>query len=226
MRPDLLVFDVNETLLDLGALRPSFAEHLGSTDPMGEWFARMLHGSLVANHVRRHRPFGRIGVEALLAVAARRGIPLDENGALEVVAGMRTLPPHPEVPGALATLRDAGFQMVTLTNGAEDAASEQLANAGIDSFFDRSFSVDAVRRFKPAPEPYLHVAAVMDADLDRMVMVAAHDWDVAGARSVGIPGAFLARPGAIWSLPDDPPALVAPDLATLAVILTGNTGPA
>ncbi|MGH8912377.1 MAG: haloacid dehalogenase type II, partial [Acidimicrobiia bacterium] len=61
MRPGIIVFDVNETLLDLAALRPRFEAALGTIEPMGEWFARMLHGSLVANHTLRYRPFGQIG---------------------------------------------------------------------------------------------------------------------------------------------------------------------
>ncbi|NIR42253.1 MAG: haloacid dehalogenase type II, partial [Actinobacteria bacterium] len=74
---------------DLRGLRPAFEAALGTAEPMGEWFARMLHGSLVANHVRAFRPFGTIGVEALGVVAARRGIRLDESAAAGVVAGMR-----------------------------------------------------------------------------------------------------------------------------------------
>lgn len=89
--------------------------------------------------------------------------------------------------------------------------------------FERRLSVASVERFKPAPEPYLHAGAVLGVDVDRILMVAAHDWDIAGARSVGMPGAYLARPGAVWGLPDPPPDLVAPDLGTLAELLVGNS---
>jgi hypothetical protein len=44
----VLVFDVNETLLDLAALRGPFARAFGDTAPMSEWFVRLLHGSLVS----------------------------------------------------------------------------------------------------------------------------------------------------------------------------------
>lgn len=129
MKPDLLLFDVNETLLDLRALAPGFIARLGTADAMGEWFARMLHGSLVANHVRRYRPFGLIGVEALLVVAQRRGIDLDPDDAVGLVEEMRRLPPHPEVPAALERLRSAGFRLATLTNGDDETAAEQLTHA-------------------------------------------------------------------------------------------------
>ncbi len=222
-RPTLLVlvFDVNETLLDLGGLQPGFTEIFGSADLLGEWFARMLHGSLVANHVGRYRPFGVIGAEALIALGLKRGIEITAEQAAGLVGGMRRMPPHPDVAPALARLQTAGFRMITLTNGSPDVAVEQIDNAGLAEFFERGLSVEQVGRFKPAPEVYLLASATMGVEVDEMLMIAAHDWDIIGARSVGMPGAFLSRPRAVWGLPDDPPDLVAPDLEVLATLLIG-----
>lgn len=219
MKPELILFDVNETLLDLSALRPRFEEVFGSAEPMGEWFARMLHGSLVANHTRRFRSFGTIGAEALVVLAKKRGVELGEEQAARVVEGMRSLPPHPDVAAALDRLAAAGYRLATLTNGSVDVVADQVTNAGIAHRFERRISVDEVGRFKPAPEVYLHAAAVLGTEVDRALLVAAHDWDVIGARSVGMPGAFLTRPGVVWGLPDPLPDLVAPDLGALAARL-------
>jgi len=211
----LLVFDVNETLLDLGALRPAFRDAIGTDAPMGEWFARMLHGSLVANHTNSYRPFDLIGVEALMVVAQKLGIDLDIDRAAAVVGGMRTLPPHEEVPGVLARLAAAGTRMVALTNSSHDAAVAQIENAGLSAYFEDVLSVDMIRRFKPAPEVYLAAAARLGVEIDEMLMVAAHDWDIIGARSVGCPGAFIARPGVVWGIPADPPDIIGRDLTVL-----------
>ncbi len=62
---------------------------------------------------------------------------------------------------------------------------------------------------------YLHATAMLGVDVDQALMVAAHDWDIVGARSVGMPGAYLARPGTVWGMPDDPPDLVGVDLAAV-----------
>ena len=59
-------------------------------------------------------------------------------------------------------------------------------------------------------------AAKLDVDLDAMVMVAAHDWDILGARSVGIAGAFIDRPGVVWGSREPLPELVGPDLGAIA----------
>lgn len=215
-RPDVIFFDVNETLLDLAGLRPRFEEVFGSADAMSEWFVRMLHGSLVANHVGNHRPFGLIGAEALMVLAQKRGIMVEPARAAEIVESMRTLPAHPDVAAALDGLVAAGFRLVALTNSSSDAVQAQLTNAGLDSRFERAISVDSVGRFKPSPDVYLHAAMQVTVDIDRAMLVAAHDWDIIGARSVGMPGAFLARPGVVWGMPDNPPAIVAADLAGAA----------
>jgi 2-haloacid dehalogenase len=216
VRPEVLVFDVNETLLDLSALRPRFEAALGTAEPLGEWFARMLHGSLVANHLGKYRSFGEIGTEALLALARTRGVTLDHAQAADVVAGMRSLPPHPDVLPAMARLREAGFRLVTLTNGSYEAVTAQVANSGIDGYLELALSVDEVRRFKPAPEVYLMAATKLDVELDAMVMVASHDWDILGARSVGIPGAFIDRSSVVWGSSEPLPDLTGPDLGVIA----------
>jgi 2-haloacid dehalogenase len=220
-RPDVIVFDVNETLLDLRGLRSRFEAVLGGSEFMGEWFARMLHGSLVANHVGVYRPFGEIGADALVALASKRGIVLSREDAAAVVAGMRSLPPHADVAPAMHRLQEAGYRLAVLTNGSSDAVADQLANAGLSQFIDQALSVDMVQRFKPAPEVYVTAAAKLGVDLDAMLMVAAHDWDIVGARSVGIPGAYVDRPSVRWGMPDARPELTGADLGAIVDQMVG-----
>jgi 2-haloacid dehalogenase len=219
--PELLAFDVNETLLSLTPLRGRLEEIFGADPPLGEWFARMLHGSLVANHLEDYRPFGVIGAEALRALASRRGMTLSEEQAVEIMAGLESLPPHPEVYNALERLFDAGLVMIALTNGSTQAANVQIEHAGLHPFLRRVVSVEEVGRFKPDPAPYRHAAAVMGVELGEMMLVAAHDWDCAGAVAAGALAAFVDRPGVVWSLPSAPPALVVTDITELADRLLG-----
>jgi 2-haloacid dehalogenase len=215
-----LAFDVNETLLSLAPIRGRLEEIFGDDPPMGEWFARMLHGSLVANDLDQYRDFSEIGTEALLGVAARHGVSLKGETAQEVVEAMRRLPPHPEVYNALERLFDAGFVMLALTNGGTATANAQIENAGLHIFVRRVISVEEVRRFKPDPRPYRHAAQLMEVDIDELMLVAAHDWDCAGAMAAGAQAAYVNRPGSVWGLPVDPPALVVEDIKGLADALT------
>ena len=90
--------------------------------------------------------------------------------------------------------RDAGFRLVTLTNSAGSAAPTPLEKAGIHDFFERHFSVEAVRRFKPHPATYRQVAEQLDVDMGRLCLVACHLWDTIGAQAAGCRGAFITRP--------------------------------
>lgn len=214
--PSLVAFDVNHTLLDLGPLRAEIQEVLGDAAVFEEWLGRLLHGSLVANHLKAYRTFEDIGVEALLAVAAGHGVSLKGEQAEGLVAGMARLPAHPEVYNALERLFDRDVVMVALTNASTAVANAQVENAGLHPFLRRVISVEEVRRFKPAPEPYHHTALAMGVPLEEMILVAAHDWDCAGAMAVGAQAAFVKRRGAVWSLPTPPPARIYEDLANLA----------
>lgn len=221
MRPELLVFDVNETLLDLSPLKIDFEDVFGKSAPLGEWFARMLHGSLVANQLDDYRAFGVIGVEALLLVAERHGVDLDEATATEVVTRLAILPAHLDVIPALERLLDAGFRTAALTNGSTKAANVQIENAGLHTFIQRVISVEEVGRFKPDPSTYRYAARAMDVDVSRSMMVSAHDWDVNGAIRSGAQGAFVGRPGSIWTLPAPVPEVTGADLREIADVLIG-----
>jgi 2-haloacid dehalogenase len=212
----LLAFDVNETLLSLAPIRERLEMIFGEDPPSGEWFARMLHGSLVANALDQYRDFSEIGVEALLAVAARHGVSLKGETAVEVVETMRRIPPHPDVYNALERLFDSGFVMIALTNGGTATANAQIENAGLHIFMRRVVSVEEVGRFKPDPRPYRHAAQLMEVDVSELILVAAHDWDCSGAIAAGAQAAYVNRPGSVWGLPIDPPSLVVGDIKELA----------
>ncbi|NND02979.1 MAG: haloacid dehalogenase type II [Acidimicrobiia bacterium] len=214
-RPSVLVFDVNETLLDLTELRSVLSEALGSSERLAEWFFRLLHGSLVANTTDSFRSFETLGTEALRAVALRQGIELSASQAGDLVAGFRSLPPHQEVPNALERLANR-FRLIALSNGSPEGISAQLSNAGIVDSFEMVVSVHDVGRFKPDPAPYRAALERAGADPGDVLMVAAHDWDIIGARAVGIPGAFIERPGVVWTVPHDAAELVVTDIGELA----------
>jgi 2-haloacid dehalogenase len=216
VKPELLVFDVNETLLDLSPLKIDFEDVFGSSDAMGEWFARLLHGSLVANQLDDYRAFGVIGVEALLLVAERRGVDLDEATATEVVTRLAILPAHLDVIPALERLLDAGFRTAVLTNSSTKAANVQIENAGLHTFIQRVISVEEVGRFKPDPATYRHAAQAMDVEVGKSLLISAHDWDVAGALQAGAGAAFVRRPGSLWSLPRAMPDVTGSELTEIA----------
>lgn len=215
MRYDVVAFDVNETLLDVSSMAPSFARALGTSVTVGEWFARLLHRSLLVGHIGQYRSFGDLAVEALLWLAAREGVDLEREEAVSLVSEMTELPPHPDVVAGLEAM--AGTRMVALTNGSREAVQRQVAHAGLDRYLERALSVEAVGRFKPDASVYRYAAEVCAVDIGRMLLVAAHDWDVAGAQAAGAGGCFVHRQP--WGLEETTPDLEIDDIGGLAAAL-------
>ena len=210
-----LAFDVNETLLDLRPLDALFDELLGDAALRGQWFALMLQVAFVGAVTDRYVDFSTAQRSALAMTAQRAGAELPDDAADRVLAGMRSLPPHPEVPAALDRLRDAGLPMAALTNSPLDVATAQLEHAGIAGRFDAVASADEVRALKPRPEPYRFAADRLGVPIGDVTLVAAHSWDVAGALAAGCRAAFVARP----AMPLDPrvePHVVGADLTEVA----------
>jgi 2-haloacid dehalogenase len=215
-RQRIIVFDVNETLLDVGALAPQFQRLFGNAGVAQEWFSNVVLYSQVATIAGPYVDFGTIARAALNMTGGAHGIslaPADQDGILR---GLVSLPPHADVRDGLQQLRAAGFRLATLTNSAPAAVEQQLKNAGIGDYFERSFSVDAVRKFKPAAEVYRLVATELKVAPSQLRLVAAHAWDVLGAMRAGCTAAFVARPGkALFPLADTPD-IVGPDLRNVA----------
>ncbi len=217
--PDVLVFDVNETLLDLAALDPVFERLFGDPAVRPLWFAQMLQLALVSTVTGRYADFGACALAALAATADVRGVTLRDADRDAVVRGMRELPAHPEVPAALDRLRDAGYRLATLTNSTQPVADAQLAYAGLTDRFERRLSADAVRRLKPAAEPYRMAADTLGVEVGALWLVAAHAWDIAGASAAGCRTAFVARPGKPLDPLTPAPDIKAADLTGIAEAL-------
>jgi 2-haloacid dehalogenase len=141
-----------------------------------------------------------------------------------ILQGMLTLPAHPDAQDGLQMMRDAGLRLVTLTNSAPAAVQQQLSNAGLTTFFEGSFSVDTVRRFKPAPEPYQSVADSLGLPADRLRLVAAHAWDIVGALRAGCAAAFVARPGKVLYPLGPKPDIIGPDFKAVATLIVAAEG--
>lgn len=214
--PPTVVFDVNETLLDLSVLDAPLERILGEGPVRREWFAQLIQMALVVTLTDSYRNFKVLAGDALEVVAGRRGVVLDDEARLSVVGQIAHLPAHPEVPAALDRLRAGGVSLVALTNSPPATAEAQLTNAGLIDRFDRVMSVDPTRRFKPHPAPYEMAADELGIGPTRLWMVAAHDWDIAGAMRVGYRGAFVARPGQGFASAYPAPDLVGADLAEVA----------
>ena len=225
MAVKVVAFDVNETLLDLSGLDDAFDEALGDRSLRGQWFAQMLQLSFVGGLTGEYLDFTSAQRAAYLMIAQRVGVVVSEQDANTMVERMATLSAHPEVEPALRRLQDTSLRVVALTNSVRAVAEAQLRFAGIRDLFDDVLSADTVRKLKPSPEPYQHVAATCEVDIDEVRLVAAHAWDVTGALSAGCRAAFVQRPGMVPSPVGPQPDILGEDLAEVVDQILEVDGP-
>lgn len=190
----IIVFDVNETLLDITTLNPLFERVFADSAVLREWFAQLVLYSQTMTLSGLYLPFGELGAGALRMLASIHGKTICTADIDELKQRMSTMPAHADVVPALKLLRDAGFRLVTLTNSASSPSPTALERAGLSEFFEHSFSVESVKKFKPAPQTYQLVADQMKVPPRELVMVACHLWDTIGAQAAGCKGALLTRP--------------------------------
>ena len=212
----VLLFDVNESLLDLRALRPHFERLFGDGQVLSEWFGQVLRSAMLTVITGQYSDFGKVGRSSLDMIAERHGVSLADDDRTAIVGGMRTLPPHPDVLPGFEKLHAAGYRMASLTNSPPAVAQAQLENAGLAKFLEKIISVDDVKSLKPAAKVYHYGAKVMGVAPKQTRLIAAHSWDVAGAMSAGCKGAFIARRGMVLNPLFERPDIVEPDLLRVA----------
>ncbi len=197
--PKVIIFDVNETLLELTPLRDSVGQALdGRTDLLPLWFSTMLHYSLVDTLSNDYHDFGQIGAAALMMVAQAQGIEVTQEQARKaIVETITKLPAYPDVAPGLETLKAQGYKIVSLTNSSNNGVTAQFEFAGLTDYFERRFSVEDMQVFKPHARTYEWVLEELGVAPEEVLMVAAHAWDLAGAKAVGLQTAFIQRPGTV-----------------------------
>jgi 2-haloacid dehalogenase len=191
----VVVFDVNETLLDLETLTPTFERIFGDRSALRLWFANLVLYSEALTLAGAYIPFTEIGGAVLRMLATTQSIAISAADRAELTEKFASMPPYPEVPEALKKLRRAGFRLCTLTNNTAKISRQQLERAGLLEAFERRFSVDDVRRHKPAPEVYAAVARGLQIEPSKLCLVACHTWDTLGAVAAGWEAALILRSG-------------------------------
>jgi 2-haloacid dehalogenase len=191
----LIVFDVNETLLDLTTMEPTFQRIFGDKSAMRLWFANLILYSAALTVAGCYVPFTDIGAAVMKMLADTRGIRIVDDDKKELTDKFSTMPPYPEVPAALRKLRNAGFRLFCLTDNLLEVQTRQLTRGGIVDLFERRFSADGVKHHKPSRQAYGYVEKELGAKPAQFCMIACHTWDTLGAVAAGWQAALIKRIG-------------------------------
>lgn len=206
----IALFDLNGTLTDPAGIGEPWSEpELGS-----KVLRDAVETAMVDALIGEYRPFSEHIRSALELIVARRG--LGSSGIERALERAAALDPFPGAAEALDGLRAAGYQLAVLTNSGADSGRKTLEAAGLVDRFARILGVDAVKSFKPHPRTYEHALVELDAEPDQVTMVAAHTWDVTGAKHAGLRTAWIARNEGSFPATGVAPDVEAKDLLDMA----------
>ncbi len=137
--------------------------------------------------------------EVLDAEAARHV--LDDAAALGVVAqpdalthlatASRRLPPWPDSVAELERLT-ARLPVLALSNAGPTTLLHLAAHSGMR--WHHAVTAHEVSAYKPAPALYERAVQVADRAPERILMVAAHAWDLRAAQKAGMRTCYVGRP--------------------------------
>jgi 2-haloacid dehalogenase len=191
-----LVFDVFGTLVDW---RSGIAEAFRATGVADDaealadaWRAR--YRPILAEVSDGTRPwanFDELHLVTLDALLAERRLEVPGEVRRRLVAAWHRLEPWPDVRDGLETLR-RGHVTATLSNGHVALLVDLLRHG--DLRVDCVLSAELAGVYKPQRAAYLTAARLLGLQSAELMLVAAHPWDLAGARAAGLRTAFVERP--------------------------------
>lgn len=206
-RPHVIALDIIETVFALEPLAGRFKAVGLPETALRLFFAQLLRDAFALEASGAFKPFKEVAAASLAVVMANHGVPAEQTKIQSVLAGFAELAPHPDAAAALERLKAAGLRIVALTNGGAENTQKLLDRAHLAAHVERVISIDEVRRWKPNREVYLHAARSLGVEPARVALIAAHAWDVHGAKQAGLCAAWVKRQDKIYHS-----AMQAPDV--------------
>ncbi len=218
--PSVIVFDVNETLSDMKPLGAAFARFGMPEGTARLWFTEILRDGFALTASANNPSFAEIATDILRRFIAQGvGTGDVEEQVVHIMGAFMGMSLHPDAAPGVKGMGPIA-QLVTLANGAAAAADSLLTRGGVRDEFSRLLSVQDAPRWKPAREAYEYAAEELGEPADRLLLVAAHPWDIHGANAAGLQTAWINRAGAAYPSYFSPPTIEADDLVALAATLS------
>ncbi|MYQ61030.1 haloacid dehalogenase type II [Streptomyces sp. SID4926] len=221
---DALVFDVLGTLVDdVAGIRTGIGELTTDAAEAERLFAlwqehtdteqrRMMAGQ------RPYLPADALDMETAGVVAAAAGLDDDVAAVAALARTAHALAPFPDSVAGLDRLARR-FPLIALSNASRAELLGITVRAGLR--WHLALSTEEARTFKPDPPAYELALAAAGRPPERVLMVAAHAWDLRGAQSLGMRTAYVHRDEREAPGPDDRFDVTAADFTELADRLLG-----
>ncbi|MFC4470176.1 haloacid dehalogenase type II [Streptomyces xiangluensis] len=196
---EVVVLDVLGTMVDEpGGLRAAIRDAVPASDDASADQLLIVWQEHVEHEQRRIEEQSRayanteiIDREAAQRVADRAGLTGSEAIGRLATASQRLEPWNDSVAGLTRLTRR--FPVLGLSNAGRATLLRLNAYAGLR--WHQALSAEDARAYKPAPEVYQLAIDAAGCPPERVLMVAAHAWDLRGAQAAGMRTAYVHRPG-------------------------------
>ena len=190
-----LAFDVYGTLIDTHGVVAKLEEIVGdrATDFSSTWRDKQLEYSFRRGLMQNYENFAVCTRDALEYTSDRYGLEIGQEDKQALLDIYRELPAFDDVEGALADLASCDCRLFAFSNGSAEAVETLLSAASIRDRFLGVVSCDDVRSFKPNPAVYAHFLRQAQATGDEAWLISGNPFDVIGAISAGMRGAWVRR---------------------------------
>jgi 2-haloacid dehalogenase len=215
--PRAYVFDAYGTLFDVHAAMARYRDACGpDADRFSElWRIKQLEYAWTLTLSGQYLDFWTLTGRALDHALAR--VPSVDRALRDrLLDAYKTLDAYPDARSALAALKARGERTAILSNGSLAMLDAAIKAAALDTLLDNTLSVDSVRVYKPRAEVYGLVTDAFDIAPRDVVFVSSNRWDVMGAATFGFRAVWINRAKLPDEYPDQKPAAILSDLASLA----------
>ncbi len=195
MRKSTLAFDIYGTLIDTNGVEENLSKLVGQAAPKVSklWREKQLEYSFRRGLMNRYEDFSVCTRDALNYACAVLKLTLSEDQKSDLLESYKTLPAFADVAPALKSLSDTGYPLYAFSNGSAKAVQGLLEHADITHHFTDVVSVEAVKTFKPSPDVYHHLLKRCASSADTTWVISSNPFDIIGAVSAGLNGAWLQR---------------------------------
>lgn len=220
-----LAFDVYGTLIDTAGIVTALETLVGDRAVAFSdlWRAKQLEYSFRRGLMQNYRDFSVCTRNALDFCCEALRVELDAAERDRLLEAYRCLPAFNDAEQGLQRLQAAGCRLYAFSNGKPDDVRNLLQHARIDRYLEGVVSTDELKSFKPNPAVYAHFLRQAGASGAEAWLISGNPFDVIGAISAGMRGAWVKRsPQAVFDPWEIQPTLTVGSIVELCETLLAD----
>ncbi|KAL2223283.1 haloacid dehalogenase, type II [Thermoascus aurantiacus ATCC 26904] len=231
----IIAFDLYGTLLDTESISKQLAEHFGQEKAQSiaaAWRRYQLEYTWRLNSMEQFDSFSNITRHSLQHALGENNVELKREAIEDLMAAYDSLSTFPDVLPTLTKLASKPKIIpVVFSNGTRTMVTNSVLHSKDLSpkanIFRKIITVDNVKKYKPAPAVYEHLAEEMDkkSRMGDMWLVSGNAFDIVGALSSGMKAIWVDRGGRGWIdtvLPESQPTAIVRSLEEIVDVIEGR----